>query len=164
MSSRRLQTVVTKLYVQHRAAMNYISKRDRNSTVTGLSYKPGELTADMLKADLPYGFRQDSGFNKFTTWVYCLDKDKLENSGAAALPAVCTSGCRRRAGKAERKAIQDLGTGGNCCAGVFDGGLSGDLRLRSVQVAGRAFRKTGRHFAGGDEDHHRFYPRYGVCH
>ena len=82
------QTVVTKLYVQHRAAMNYISKRDRNSTVTGLSYKPGELTADMLKADLPYGFRQDSGFNKFTTWVYCLDKDKLENSGAAALPAV----------------------------------------------------------------------------
>lgn len=100
------QTVVTKLYVQHRAAMNYISKRDRNSTVTGLSYKPGELTADMLKADLPYGFRQDSGFNKFTTWVYCLDKDKLENSGAAALPAVCTSGCRRRAGKAERKAIR----------------------------------------------------------
>ena len=96
------QTVVTKLYVQHRAAMNYISKRDRNSTVTGLSYKPGELTADMLKADLPYGFRQDSGFNKFTTWVYCLDKDKLENSGAAALPA----GCRRRAGKAERKAIR----------------------------------------------------------
>ena len=68
------QTVVTKLYVQHRAAMNYISKRDRNSTVTGLSYKPGELRAeilmaDMLKADLPYGFRQDSGFNKFTSWV-----------------------------------------------------------------------------------------------
>ena len=61
------QTVVTKLYVQHRAAMNYISKRDRNSTVTGLSYQPGELTADMLKAHLPYGFRQDSGFNKFTT-------------------------------------------------------------------------------------------------
>lgn len=51
----------------------------------------------MLKADLPYGFQQESGFNKFTTWVYCLDKDKLQNSGAAALPASCTSGCRRPA-------------------------------------------------------------------
>ena len=111
------QTVVTKLYVQHRAAMNYISKRDRNSTVTGLSYKPGELTADMLKADLPYGFRQDSGFNKFTTWVYCLDKDKLENSGAAALPAVCTSGLPPAGGEGGEESNPDLGTGGNCCAG-----------------------------------------------
>ena len=108
------QTVVTKLYVQHRAAMNYISKRDRNSTVTGLSYKPGELAAGMLKADLPYGFQQNSGFNKFTTWVYCLDKDKLQNSGAAALPASCTSGLPPTGGDADNP---DLGTGGNCCAG-----------------------------------------------
>ena len=78
------QNVVTKLYVQHRAAMNYISKRNRNSTAPGLSYQPGELTADMLEADLPYGFQYDSGVSTYKTWVYCLDKDKLENSGAAA--------------------------------------------------------------------------------
>ncbi len=108
------QTVVTKLYVQHRAAMNYVTKRNRNSPAAGMSYQPGELTADMLKANLPYGFRQDSGFSKFTTWVYCLDKDKLENTGAAALPASCTSGLPPADGS---NTNPDMGTGGNCCAG-----------------------------------------------
>ncbi len=114
------QTVVTKLYVQHRAAMNYITKRDRNSSSQGLSYKPGELTAQMLKADLPYGFQQESGFNKFTTWVYCLDKDKLESSGAGALPASCMQGVPpdgSGSGSADGDKVPDTGTGGNCCAG-----------------------------------------------
>lgn len=106
------QTVVTKLYVQHRAAMNYISKRNRNSTAEGMSYRPGELTADMLEADLPYGFNQNSGFSKFTTWVYCLDKDKLDQTGAAALPESCTAGLP----PSEEGESPDEGDGSNCCA------------------------------------------------
>ena len=105
------QNVVTKLYVQHRAAMNYISKRNRNSTAPGLSYQPGELTADMLEADLPYGFQYDSGVSTYKTWVYCLDKDKLENSGAAALPASCTGGMPADPDDPDPAPV------GNCCSG-----------------------------------------------
>lgn len=108
------QTVVTKLYVQHRAAMNYISKRNRNSSAVGMSYRPGELTADMLSADLPYGFNQDSGFSRFTTWVYCLDKDKLEDTGAAALPSSCTAAVPPEGGEG----AGDMGDGSNCCSGA----------------------------------------------
>ena len=112
------QTVVTKLYVQHRAAMNYVSKRNRNSTATGMSYRPGEVTADMLVADLPYGFNQDSGFNRFTTWLYCLDKDKLEQSGSAALPTSCTAGVPPSGdGGADGSGSADTGDGSNCCSG-----------------------------------------------
>ncbi len=110
------QTVITKIYVQHKAAMQYISNRNRNSTVEGMSYRPGELTTDMMAADLPYGFNQDSGFSRFTTWVYCLDKDKLDQSGAAALPASCTAGLPAD-GSDPDTGDADTGDGSNCCAG-----------------------------------------------
>ena len=105
------QTVVTKLYVQHRAAMNYISSRNRNATAPGLGYAPGELTAEKLVSNLPYGFKQDSGFSRFRTWVYCLDKNKLEQKGTAALPPGCTTGL-------PSDGTGDVtGNGTNCCLG-----------------------------------------------
>ncbi len=122
------QTVVTKLYVQHRAAMNYISNRNRNATAGTISYMQGELTAEDLENDLPYGFQQDSGVSKFTTWVYCLDKDNLESTGVAALPSSCTASLpSEESGSAESGSAEsdgddetentDLGDGSSCCSG-----------------------------------------------
>ena len=124
------QTIITKMYVQHRAAMNYLSKRNRNSTVLNLSYRPGELTADMLQANLPYGFQQDSGFTKFTSWVYCLDVNHLEEEGVLALPSSCTAGLppSDADGATDDGTTgdsddgtglnPDLGDGSNCCSGL----------------------------------------------
>ncbi len=122
------QTVVTKLYVQHRAAMSYISKHSRSSGLDDLNYWPGELTADMLKNDLPYGFQQDSGLAKFTTWIYCLNRNNLEQTGAGALPSLCTSGLPTGEGGSAGEGDSgegsggetedentDLGNGSNCC-------------------------------------------------
>ena len=119
------QTVVTKLYVQHRAAMNYLSSRNRNDTSSGMGYRQGELTADMLQANLPYGFQQDSGFTRFTTWVYCLDKNRLESGDASALPSSCTAGLPPDGGTGGTG--DGTGTGGGDGSGSGDGsGDSGD--------------------------------------
>ena len=121
------QTVVTKLYVQHRAAMNYLSKRDRNATTGTMGYTQGELTAEMLEYDLPYGFQQDSGVSKFTTWVYCLDKDNLESSGAAALPASCTAALPPSGGGSGSGGSGGGGSGGAGGDGSGGGGANPDL-------------------------------------
>ena len=105
------QNVVTKLFVQHKSAMQYLTTRDRAGKHLETRYQPGEITTDMMNADLPFGFKPEEGIAKFTSWIYCLDKDNLEKKGAEALPDSC-SGAVPPAG-----ADPDAGVG-NCCSGT----------------------------------------------
>ena len=73
------QSVVTKLYVQHRAARRFLMNNR-------LSMTAGELTTNDLQGYLPYGFNAQSGLTRFTSLVYCLNR---HDRTGGSLPAAC---------------------------------------------------------------------------
>jgi len=81
------ENIVTKLYVQHRAARTYLLNHHADGPRNRASFAPGELTAAKLEGYLPYGFNANTGLTTFTSLVYCLDK---KSEGYSALPATCT--------------------------------------------------------------------------
>lgn len=83
------QNVVTKLYVQHRAARKMLLEHRADGPNHRPSYEPGMVTQDKLKGYLPYGFNQASGVTRFITLTYCLDE---RSQGVSALPAGCVGG------------------------------------------------------------------------
>ena len=81
------QNIVTKLYVQHRAARAYVLKHSSDGAGNTATYHNGEITPENLQGYLPYGFNADSGLTTFTSMVYCLDK---KSNGYSSLAAGCT--------------------------------------------------------------------------
>jgi len=82
------QNVITKIYTQHRAAIKYVHARIVGSNFT-TKFEPGIVSARKLSGYLPYGFNADSGVSRFTTKVFCLDKN---SPGHSSVPTACSTG------------------------------------------------------------------------
>lgn len=80
------QNVVTKLYVQHRAAMKYVSMNKTAGVNQTPFYQPGEISAQTLAGYVPYGFQQEHGTASFRSVILCLDAN---STGHSRRPSSC---------------------------------------------------------------------------
>lgn len=80
------QTIVTKIYTQHQGMVKYAYKNNSNGENNRASFTQGEWKPSDHKGYLPYGFKANSGVARFTSKIYCLDKDSPTRS---SLPSSC---------------------------------------------------------------------------
>lgn len=81
------ENIVTKLYVQHRAARTYLLNHHSDGEGNRATYVAGEIRPEDLTGYLPYGFNADSGITTFTSLTYCLDK---KSPGYSRIPTDCS--------------------------------------------------------------------------
>lgn len=82
------QNVITKIYTQHRAAIKYVHARIVEQSGAS-KFEPGKINANQMRGYLPYGFKPESGQSRFTTKVFCLDRN---SPGHSAVPSACGTG------------------------------------------------------------------------
>ncbi|MDD4556297.1 MAG: hypothetical protein PHE89_03085 [Alphaproteobacteria bacterium] len=89
-ATAKIEPTVTKLIAQHEAAERYADANLKvEDGVRTVSYVPGELTYEDVKAFMPYGFKDYMTDGTYRSIIYCLDKD---DKTASELPVGCNSG------------------------------------------------------------------------
>ena len=99
------QSIVTKIYTQHRGLIKYAYQNAHNGAGEKPSYKQGEWNPAAHPAYVPYGFKSDSGMAQFTSKIYCLDSNSNRHS---SVPMECLD--------VSDPANPTINPGANCCA------------------------------------------------
>ena len=99
----RAQAVITKIYTQHRGMVKYVyQNRNGGENETPL-YEQGEWDPEAHTAYLPHGFNANGGMTRFTSKIYCLDRNSNQLS---SVPENCV----------DNTDPDNPVVNGNCCA------------------------------------------------